>query len=69
MSAAWEPSDGLAQRGPLSGEEIAILAERTARDLVGVSLEEALAMLDRGELRGSMAESALRSVRVLLDSE
>lgn len=42
------------------------LAEQEARDLLGVSLDEALAKLDRGELAGTMAEARLTSIRWLL---
>jgi hypothetical protein len=53
----------------MSGEEIAILAERTARELLDVSLEEALRMLDAGELAGTSAELSMRGLRVLLTAE
>ena len=42
------------------------LAEQTAHELLGVSADEAFAMLDRGELRGQAAEPSLRALRWLI---
>jgi len=50
----------------MSREDVEHLAQETAQDLLGVSADEAFAMLDRGELEGTFASSALRSVRFLL---
>jgi hypothetical protein len=58
--------DRLAERGSLTGEEIAVLAERTAHELLGCTLEEALEMLRAGELAGTPAESAMTSMHILL---
>jgi hypothetical protein len=54
------------ERGELSEAEVVALSEETAHDLLGVSADEAFAMLDRGELDGTLAGSALRSLRFLL---
>lgn len=53
----------------MSREDVVVLAERTARELLGVSVEEAFAMLDSGELEGTPAESSLRALRHLIGSE
>jgi len=50
----------------MSRDDVEQMAEATARDLLGVSADEAFAMLDRGELDGTLASSALRSMRFLL---
>lgn len=50
----------------MSREEILDLAERTAREMLDVSREDAFAMLDRGELEGTVAGGSLRSIRWLL---
>lgn len=69
-AAHHEPTkEAFADRGELSREDVAILAERTARQLLDVSLEEALAKLDRGELDGTAAESSLRALRFLIEAE
>lgn len=41
-------------------------AEESARSMLGVSLDEALCMLDAGDLDGTAAEIELRSLRFLL---
>ncbi|HKE13295.1 MAG TPA: hypothetical protein VKB80_00400 [Kofleriaceae bacterium] len=41
-------------------------AEKTARDLLGVSRVRAFKMLDGGKLRGTLAEAALTPIRDLL---
>jgi hypothetical protein len=56
----------LPSRGKLTREEVEELAEATAQALLGVPAEEAFAMLDRGELEGTHAASALTSLRWLL---
>lgn len=44
------------------------LAEREARAILGVSKEEAFARLDRGELRGTIAEAELTMLRALIQA-
>ena len=41
-------------------------AEQEARKMLGVSLEDALAKLDRGELDGTLNEARLKLIRRLL---
>ncbi len=55
----------LKERGEVTRAELEALLDATARDLLGVPVREALAMLDRGELDGTLAGSALRSLRWL----
>jgi hypothetical protein len=62
------PHDRVAERGVLSADELDVLAERTAQELLGVSAAEAFAMLDRGELAGTVAESALEGIRFVMAS-
>ena len=50
----------------LSREEFDELVEREARRLTGRSAREAFEMLDRGELHGTAAAGALRTLRHLL---
>jgi hypothetical protein len=50
----------------MSQTEIMDLAELTAREMLGVSRDEAFAMLDRGELEGTLAGGSLQSFRWLL---
>jgi hypothetical protein len=50
----------------LSRQEFDALLEREARRLTGKSAREAFAMLDRGELHGTAAAGALRTLRRLL---
>ena len=52
--------------GELTLEQLRTLAERTARELLGVSAEDAFAMLDQGELDGTLAGGTLTSLRWLL---
>jgi hypothetical protein len=54
------------ERGRVSSADVQEVAEATARELLGVSAEEAFEMLDRGELEGTVAGSALASLRFLL---
>lgn len=62
-----QPSDDrFAGSGERSLEELALIAERTAQDLLGVPAEKAFRMLDRGELDGTLAESALEGLRYIL---
>ncbi len=48
-------------------DELAALAEREARGMLGVSFEDALSMLERGELAGTGAEAQLHMLRFLLN--
>lgn len=50
----------------LTREQVLQRAERLARDILGVTAEEAYARLDRGELRGTIIEAELWSFRFLL---
>lgn len=53
----------------LSVAELEALGERIARDLVGVSRDEAFRMLERGDLRGTLAEPELTMVHSMLGLE
>jgi hypothetical protein len=55
-------------RGRMTQDEVAALAEATAQKLLGVSTSEAFAMLERGELDGTFAESVMRSLKFLLNA-
>jgi len=55
----------LRRSGELTVEQIDAIAEATAHELLRVSLEEAYAMLDRGDLDGTVAGDSLRSLRHL----
>jgi hypothetical protein len=55
-------------RGELTRDELVALAEVTARELLGVSADDAFEMLDRGELDGTVAGDSLRSLRWLIDA-
>lgn len=50
----------------LSQRQAENLAERQARAMLCVSRDEAFAMLDRGELRGTIAEAELSILRALI---
>lgn len=50
----------------LSRDQILELATKSAKSMLGVSREEAFAMLDRGDLNGTMAEVELKMLRHLL---
>lgn len=50
----------------LTAEEVRDLAETKARQMLGVSFQAALAMLDRGDLRGTIAEAELKMLRYLM---
>ncbi|MBI3973578.1 MAG: hypothetical protein HY332_20075 [Chloroflexi bacterium] len=50
----------------LSRQELEALLERESRMLTGRPFREALEMLDRGELHGTAAAGALRTLRRLL---
>jgi hypothetical protein len=56
------------ERGRMSQEDVASLAETAAHQLLGVSSQEAFAMLDRGELEGTFAGTTMQSLRFLLDA-
>ncbi len=49
-------------------DDLATLAEREAQGMLGVSYGDALAMLDRGELAGTIAVAELSMLRFLLES-
>lgn len=51
------------ERGKVTFEELSLIADETARQLLGVSRAEAFAMLDRGELDGTLAGGTLESLR------
>ena len=65
-SVVQQSRSGHPDSGKMSHEQVEALAETTARELLGVSAFEAFATLDRGELDGTFAASALRSLRFLL---
>lgn len=52
----------------LTRAEVETKAEKTARDLLGTSYARAIKRLDRGELRGTLAEVYLSQLRHLLAS-
>ena len=51
-----------------SQEDLRELAEREARSLLGVSWQEAHALVDKGALAGTAAEAEVRMLAFLLDS-
>jgi len=51
----------------MTHEELEALADIEATEMLGVTRLEAFAMLDRGELRGSVAEAELRMLRFMLE--
>lgn len=53
----------------MTRDELLELAEREAQEMLSVSFADALAMVARGELRGSLAEDELLSVKRLLDED
>lgn len=53
----------------MTRDELVELAEREAQEMLSVSFADALAMVARGELRGSLAEDELLSVKRLLDED
>jgi hypothetical protein len=55
-------------RGELAKTDLEALAERTARELLGVSAVDAFSMLDRGDLDGKAAEWHLRALERLIDA-
>jgi hypothetical protein len=67
VSTNGNGSRSLSDRGPISPDEVVALIDATASELLGVSGHEACAMLDRGELDGTLAGGSLRSLRWLLD--
>jgi hypothetical protein len=54
--------------GALTRDAVLEIIEVTAQTLLGVSADEALARLDRGELEGTLAGGTLESLRWLLNS-
>ena len=73
MTATLTPDETRSQRQEtseavevLSREAFDALVEREARRLTGRSAREAFAMLDRGDLHGTAAAGALRTLRHLL---
>jgi len=63
---AERPEETPLDRGELTHAQVEELGERAAQELLGVSLAEALARLDRGELAGTRAEDVFTSLRWLL---
>jgi hypothetical protein len=55
-----------AERETMTREELEALADRTARELLGVSADEAFKRLEAGEFDGQAVETPLRSIRRLL---
>jgi hypothetical protein len=53
----------------MTRDELLELAEREAQEMLGLSFADALAVIARGELRGSLAEDELLSVKRLLDED
>lgn len=51
-----------------SPEDLAQLVEGETRDLLGVSWQEAHALLDKGALAGTAAEAQIRMLAFLLDA-
>jgi hypothetical protein len=47
--------------------EARALVDRQARSMLGMSADEAYRSMDRGELRGTLAEDHFRMMRHLLD--
>ena len=56
------------ERETMTIDELRLLAERTAQELLGMSAEEAFRRLDDGEFSGQAVESTLRGIKRLLDS-
>lgn len=71
-TVAWSVPDAGRQtsvkRGEMTRDELVVLAETTARELLGVSADDAFAMLDRGDLDGTVAGGSLQSLRWLIDA-
>ena len=59
-------TEGFPMTGELSRDEIVSLAEAYSQRLLGVTADEAFAMLDRRDLEGTMAEGSLGSLHWLL---
>ena len=51
---------------PLEHNEVKALAEAQALAMLGLPLDDALAMVDRGELDGTAAEAEMKMLRFLL---
>lgn len=64
--------DGMAtrtvERETMTTEELQALAERTARELLGMSAARAFRLLDEGEFSGQAVEGTLRGLKRLLDA-
>ncbi len=52
----------------LTKRQAEALAERDARAMLGCSFRDACAMLDRGELRDTIAEAEITMLRALVDA-
>jgi hypothetical protein len=53
-------------RGKVTHDDLQALAEASAQELLGISAHEAFALIDRGELEGTLAGDTLRSLRWLI---
>lgn len=51
----------------MTRSELEAFADREANEMLGVGFADALAMIERGELAGSLAEDELLSLKLLLD--
>lgn len=56
----------VAERETMTREELEALADRTARELLGIPADEAFRLLESGELDGKAVEAPLRSIQRLL---
>jgi len=57
-----------AERETMTAEELQALAERTARELLGMSAARAFRLLEQGEFAGQAVEGTLRGLKRLLDA-
>jgi hypothetical protein len=64
--AQRETTNGSGAVVVLTREELEARAEKVAQDLLHMSRVEAFRLLDRGKLRGTLAEAALTPIRDLL---
>lgn len=64
--AARATSNGSGAVVVLTREELEARAEKVAQDLLHMSRVEAFRLLDRGKLRGTLAEATLTPIRDLL---
>lgn len=60
---------GSPARQYVSPAEARAIAERQADEILGVSLEDAFEMLDRGELEGTAAEAEFSMLRFLIEQD